>query len=282
MSLLLTLDHLIEGEIVKRPSRYIKSPYVADIHINDCTSILGHTASLGCCGLADVGAHILMAPLPKKNKSDDKLHCEYRVYLSIVREKENEMVIGIYPKLAEDLVERALQLNLLHTLQQVKTYRRETKIFAPNLVDSRFDFSGIDCNGIPFIMEVKNVPLADYEDLTAKDRKKMNFEDRDPHSKVAYFPDGYRKKTTDTVSPRALKHLNELSLIKSMSKTRCIMCYVIQRTDVNRFQPSIIDPEYREAFLKAMNAGVEMITMVVQWTRDGHAYFVKDDLHISI
>jgi len=282
MSLLLTLDHLIEGEIVKRPSRYIKSPYVADIHINDCTSILGHTASLGCCGLADVGAHILMAPLPKKNKSDDKLHCEYRVYLSIVREKENEMVIGIYPKLAEDLVERALQLNLLHTLQQVKTYRRETKIFAPNLVDSRFDFSGIDCNGIPFIMEVKNVPLADYEDLTAKDRKKMNFEDRDPHSKVAYFSDGYRKKTTDTVSPRALKHLNELSLIKSMSKTRCIMCYVIQRTDVNRFQPSIIDPEYREAFLKAMNAGVEMITMVVQWTRDGHAYFVKDDLHISI
>jgi DNA-binding sugar fermentation-stimulating protein len=67
-----------------------------------------------------------------------------------------------------------------------------------------------------------------------------------------------------------------------MSKTRCIMCYVIQRTDISRFQPSIIDPEYRAAFIEAMNSGVEIITMVVQWTRDGEAHFIKDDLHISI
>jgi DNA-binding sugar fermentation-stimulating protein len=56
------------------------------------------------------------------------------------------------------------------------------------------------------------------------------------------------------------------------------MCYVIQRTDVNCFQPSIIDPEYREAVRLAIEAGVEMITMVVQWTKDGQSYFVRDDL----
>ncbi len=285
MSLLLKLEHLVEGEIKKRPSKYIKTPYVADIEISDqSTTILGHTASLGCCGLADVGAHILMSPIPKTKKNDnsDKLHCEYRVYLSIIRENNRETIVGIFPKLAEDLTERALQLNLLSKLQDIKKYKRETKIFAPGLVDSRFDFSGIDKNGLPFIMEVKNVPLADYEDMTSKERKKMCFDDREFDSKVAYFPDGYRKKTTDTVSPRALKHINELSLIKSMSKTRCIMCYVIQRTDVNRFQPSVIDPEYREAFIKAMNIGVEIITMVVEWNREGDAYFIKDDLFISI
>jgi DNA-binding sugar fermentation-stimulating protein len=59
------------------------------------------------------------------------------------------------------------------------------------------------------------------------------------------------------------------------------MCYVIQRTDVSSFQPSIIDPKYREAFIEAMSAGVEIITLVVQWTREGHAYFIKDDLHIT-
>ena len=58
------------------------------------------------------------------------------------------------------------------------------------------------------------------------------------------------------------------------------MCYVIQRTDVDRFQPSIIDPEYRQAFKEAVEAGVEIITLVVKWTRDGEAYFVKDDLLI--
>jgi DNA-binding sugar fermentation-stimulating protein len=283
MSLILKLNNLIEGEVIKRPSKHIKTPYVADIKVCSTSNmILGHTASLGCCGLADVGASILMAPVPKIHKNTDKLHCEYRVYLSIIRENNSEIIVGIYPKLAEELTESALKNNLLSKLLNVKKYKRETKICVPGLVDSRFDFTGIDQNGLPFIMEVKNVPLADYEDVSAKDRKKMCFDDRDINSKVAYFPDGYRKKNTDPVSPRALKHINELALIKRMSKTRCIMCYVIQRTDINRFQPSVIDPEYREAFVQAVNSGVEIITMVVQWNRDGEAYFVKDDLVINI
>jgi DNA-binding sugar fermentation-stimulating protein len=284
MSLLLKLDDLIEGEIIKRPSKYIKTPYVADIKMDSSSeSVLGHTASLGCCGLADAGARVLMAPVKKTKKQDnDKLHCEYRVYLSIVRENDSEMIVGIYPKLAEDLTESALTNNLLSKLQNIKSYRRETKLYIPDLVDSRFDFSGIDENNIPFIMEVKNVPLADYEDITSKERKKMNFEGRPFNSKVAYFPDGYRKKTSDTISPRALKHINELATIKRTSKTRCIMCYVIQRTDVDRFQPSIIDPEYRQAFIDAVQAGVEIITLVVNWNKEGEAYFVKDDLFINI
>jgi len=283
MSLILKLDGLIEGEVIKRPSKYIKTPYVADIKIcSNSNMILGHTASLGCCGLADVGANILMSPVPKIHKNTDKLHCEYRVYLSVIREKEQEIIVGIYPKLAEELTESALKNNLLSCLLNVKNYRKESKICVPGLVDSRFDFTGIDQNDIPFIMEIKNVPLADYEDVTSKDRKKMSFDDRDINSKVAYFPDGYRKKSTDPVSPRALKHINELALIKGMSKTRCIMCYVIQRTDVDRFQPSVIDPQYREAFKNAVNSGVEIITMVVQWTREGEAYFIKDDLFVNI
>jgi DNA-binding sugar fermentation-stimulating protein len=280
---MLQIDNLIEGTVIKRPSKYIKTPYVADIiPFNSETSILGHTASLGCCGLADVGATILMAPVPKTKKHDDKLHCEYRVYLSVIKERNNEIVVGIHPKLAEELTESAIKNNLLNILQNVRTYKRETTIYVEGKVDSRFDFTGIDCNGIPFIMEVKNVPLADYEDISAKDRKKKCFDDREQNSKVAYFPDGYRKKSTDTVSPRALKHIKELTLIKGESKTRCIMCYVIQRTDVSSFQPSIIDPEYREAFFEAMDSGVEIITLVVNWSKEGNAYFVKDNLQINM
>jgi DNA-binding sugar fermentation-stimulating protein len=182
---------------------------------------------------------------------------------------------------AEDLTEVALKNGLLKKLQNVHSYKRECAIYVEGKVDSRFDFTGIDCNNIPFIMEVKNVPLADYEDITAKDRKKYCYDDREQNSKVAYFPDGYRKKSTDTVSPRALKHIQELTLIKKESITRCIMCYVIQRTDVNRFQPSIIDPEYREAVRVAIDAGVEIITMVVKWTKEGEAYFIRDDLPIT-
>lgn len=286
MSLLLKLENLLEGSVVKRPSKFIKSPYVADISIlnKNVDTVLGHTASLGCCGLADAGATVLMSPVPlkkKKEKDEGKLSCEYRVYLSVLLERGREIVIGIHPKLAENLVEAALKANLLSKLLNIKKYRREAAIYVEGKVDSRFDFAGIDCNDIPFIMEVKNVPLADYEDICKKDRNGKCYDDRLIGSKVAYFPDGYRKKTTDPVSPRALKHIKELTLIKSESKTRCIMCYVIQRTDVDRFQPSIIDPEYREAVKKSIDAGVEIITLVVNWTKSGEAYFVRDDLPIT-
>jgi DNA-binding sugar fermentation-stimulating protein len=300
MSLLLKIDGLVEGGVVKRPSKFIKTPYVADILLKkkedinldinnsrNVDTVLGHTASLGCCGLADAGATILMAPVKKKNKNKKKdeemvkLSCEYRVYLSVILERGSEIIVGIYPKLAEELTEAALKSNLLSRLQNIRRYRRETVLQVEGQIDSRFDFTGIDCNGIPFIMEVKNVPLADYEDITAKDRKKMCYDDRLIDSKVAYFPDGYRKKSTDPVSPRALKHIKEMTLIKSKTKIRCIMCYVIQRTDIDRFQPSIVDPEYREAVKVAVAAGIEIITLVVRWTKEGEAYFIRDDLPMT-
>lgn len=287
-NLLFKIDNLIEGEIIKRPSKYIKTPYVADIlPINETNEILGHSASLGCCGLADTGAKILMAPIVNnksknyKYKNKNQLSCTYRVYLSILKEKNNEIIIGIYPKLAEQIVESALKNNFLSKLKNIKSYKKETTIYVEGKVDSRFDFTGIDCNGIPFILEVKNVPLADYEDITAKERKNKCYDERDINSKVAYFPDGYRKKSTEAVSPRALKHISELTLIKRESITRCLTCYVIQRTDVNRFQPSVIDMDYRKAVQNAIKSGVEIITLVVSWNRLGEVYFIKDDLPIT-
>jgi DNA-binding sugar fermentation-stimulating protein len=279
---LLTLHNLTKGNIIKRPSKICKTPYVADILNESNEEILGHTASLGCCGLADAGATILMNPYPiQKNK---KAVCSYKVQLAVFTERGNDIIIGINPKLAEELVESALKNNLFQKLHHVQRWKRETSIYVEGKVDSRFDFTGIDSNGVPFIMEVKNVPLADYEDISAKERKKLPisiYENRDFDTKVAYFPDGYRKKTIEPVSPRALKHIKELTLIKKESKTRCIMCYVIQRTDVNRFQPSVIDPEYRAAVKEAIDAGVEIFTMVVKWTKDGNAHFVRDDLPIT-
>jgi DNA-binding sugar fermentation-stimulating protein len=274
--MILKIEGLVEGQIVKRPSKLIKSPYVGDAIINN-QEFLAHTAALGCCGLCETGSTILFAPM--KNK-DDPTKCMYSAQLAIINEKNNEIIIGIHPKLAEELTEKCLTNNYLSILKNVKAYKRETVIYVENKVDSRFDFSGIDENGVPFIMEVKNVPLADYEDICAKDRKGKCYDDREYNTKVAYFPDGYRKKSSDPVSPRALKHIRELTLIKKESKTRCIMCYVIQRTDVDRFQASVIDPQYREAVKLAVDAGVEIITLVVEWRRDGTAYFVRDDLPI--
>jgi len=285
-NVLLHIPNLVKGYVMKRPSKHIKSPYVADVVLCDSnTEIIAHTAALGCCGLADMGAQVLMTLTPESKTGKNKQKCSHRIYLSILNDtrtskNENKVIIGINPKIAETLVENALKKNMLLNLQNVKSYRRETTIYVENQIDSRFDFTGIDENGVPFIMEVKNVPLADYEDLPLQERGKIDFTGRDWNSKIAYFPDGYRKKITDTISPRALKHICELKKIKEMSKTRCIICFVIQRDDVNRFQASVVDPEYRNALKTAFDSGVEVVTLVVKWHENGVAELVKQNLPI--
>jgi DNA-binding sugar fermentation-stimulating protein len=288
--MLLQLKNLVQGNVIKRPSAIIKTPYVADVLLSNKDQVIAHSLSLGCCGLADINAQVLLEDLTisqkdKINKKTKKPRCSHRIHLSIYRDQEREVIIGINPKLAEILVEKALDHNVIHTLQNIRSYKREVTMYISGKVDSRFDFTGVDENGIPFIMEIKNVPLADYEDVCSKDRKRLDFTGRDFSSKVAYFPDGYRKKSADPISPRALKHVQELTWIKKEDpRIRCILCFVIQRHDVNRFAPSVIDPIYREAIRVAMDAGVEIIPLVIKWERAGatsyDAHFVCDDLPI--
>ena len=133
-------------------------------------------------------------------------------------------------------------------------------------------------------MEVKNVPLADYVDCTAKERKKMTnnqFDHLSYNEKIAYFPDGYRKNIKAPVSPRALKHLHDLSCLSQQGTYRTIMCYVVQREDVSSFQPSVLDETYREAFYKARENGVEMYAIQFSWSINGVASLICDNLKIN-
>ncbi len=245
------LDNLVQATVIKRPSALIKTPYVSDIQLeNDMEPHLGHSLSLGCCGLCDAGAQVYVSPSPNVKPG---LHCDYTVQLSA----SNNTLVGINPRLAEHIVENCIKQKLI--IPEIATYKRECVVSKEilNTTDTvRYDFGGTLDNGAPFYLEVKNVPLAT--------------------NGKAYFPDGYRKKSTDTVSPRALKHIQELMHIKQNNPTyRCIICYVIQRNDVAQFEIARTDPEYREAVLKAIHAGVEALAIVIEWSPDGTATFVK-------
>jgi sugar fermentation stimulation protein A len=243
---MLKIPGLVKGTVIKRPSAHVRTPYVADIKLTATgRMILGHTISLGCGGMINAGECVYVAPVSKEHDPD--LKCSHRVYLAVTPEG---VIVGTDPKIAEDLVEIAINKNLLDTLRDVKSYKREVVIDT-----SRFDFAGVDKNGRKFIMEVKNVPLA--------------------ADRVAYFPDGYRRKKSDPVSVRALKHVRELIAIRTKTRTRCIMCYVVQRADVDRFKPADADPEYQEAYADAVAHGVEIVVMIVGWSARGVATFLK-------
>jgi DNA-binding sugar fermentation-stimulating protein len=291
--LLVDLETVTQGSVVKRPSKLCKTPYVADVLVNG-EEILGHSLSLGCCGLVEPNANVLMTCMNTgvdgdKTSSSKKRVCSHRIDLSIYREESDEVVIGVNPKLGELIAEKALNNNCIANLQNVSSYSREVKI-----MNSRFDFAGIDETGKPFVLEIKNVPLADYVNVSKNERKK--YEDKlksmgstirkDTNKefceKIAYFPEGYRKKNTDVVSPRALKHIQELEEVVKNGEVRAILCFIVQRSDASSFQTSDTDLIYKEAVYQASTKGVEIRTIQVEWTKDGKCYFIRNDLPISL
>ena len=286
---LLKLNDLIKVKIISRPSKICKTPYVADIELSDGSIVQAHCASLGCCGLCEKDCYAYASPMLSNCPQSKSKVCSYKVYLAQIYEEKlikeekyiNNQIIGVDPKLAETLVEKALTSNYFPTLQNIKKYRREV-----NLGNSRFDFAGIDDAGKYFILEVKNVPLSDFADVNHVEKKKLvkadAFKNMKFNEKISYFPDGYRKTKGGVVSERALKHINELAEVTISKIVRPIICFVIQRTDSGSFQASNIDPTYKAAFNDAIKKGVEVIILMVQWNALGEAKFVTCDLPVNL
>ena len=286
---LLKLNDLIKVKIISRPSKICKTPYVADIELNDGSIVQAHCASLGCCGLCEKDCYVYASPILSNCPQSKSKVCSYKVYLAQIYEEKlikeekyiNNQIIGVDPKLAETLVEKALTNNCFPTLQNIKKHRREAA-----LGKSRFDFIGIDDAGKYFILEVKNVPLSDFADVNHVEKKKLvkadAFKNMKFNEKISYFPDGYRKTKGAVVSERALKHINELAEVTISKIVRPIICFVIQRTDSGSFQASNIDPTYKAAFNDAFKKGVEVIILMVSWNALGEANFVSCDLPVNL
>ena len=66
-------------------------------------------------------------------------------------------------------------------------------------------------------------------------------------------------------------------------KYKCYLLFIIQRTDIEYFQTSMIDPIYKEAVFSAANNGVGILTLQVNWNKeDGKAYFYSNNLPIKL
>ena len=133
------------------------------------------------------------------------------------------------------------------------TWRKEVKFG-----NSRFDFAAYDGDELKMVVECKNVPLADSVDCDADERKKRGYTSADPSdfNKIAIFPDGYRTTKEEIFSPRALKHVQELTEIHLKRGTPCLLLFVTQRSDCSSFTITKADPIYRDAVRKAKEAGV--------------------------
>lgn len=289
-NILFKLTPLTRATVAHRPSKSCKTPYVADIVLESSTNTdnieIAHSPSLGCCGLCDSKSVVFVQPT-----YSEKGKCSYRIMLSSLsllssiksednkNETDNYVYVATHSRLAEDVVKYALSLDLINELKgHISKYTKEQVTFG----NSRFDFAGIGASGRPFLLEVKCVPLADFEDIPSRERKnklKNNYyKNWNSLDKVAYFPDGYRKNKTDVISPRALKHIEELGDIASSGEIDAYMCFVIQRHDASRFVISCIDPVYRASVKKAIEKGVKIITLKCRYDEHGVCQLIQQDL----
>ena len=262
--MLLAIEKLERGTVIARPSIQCKSPYVADILLENGETVIAHAPSLGCCGYVDKEQFVLVS------KHQHPKTCTHVVQLAHRYEKGQEYFIGVHPKMAEKIVHACLENGYIDGLQNITNIKSEQCF-----LNSRFDFVCNDNDNKQVIIEVKSVPCGDYEDIESKERRKRDYSNRNVHSKIAYFPDGYRKKKVDTVSPRALKHIQELETLKLERNVRTILIFVVQRPDCVSFQGSNVDPIYKSALNKAHDSGVEIIPIQVEWQENGMCHYKR-------
>jgi len=207
----------------------------------------------------------------KNEKEDDDDDDEYET-------EDNEQYIAINPKLAIELTESIIEKKLFSSLPPVKTFKRNVPMFLEEKVDSVFSFLGFCEDNIPFIIEVNNVPYAEYKhgerrlEIGPGTPPKGNIKNRH-FTKTAYFPE---KDCTNT--EELIKRIHDLTTIKKESVTRCYIAYIIERTDISHFEVSKYNPEYQEAVKKAVAEGVIIVPIVISWTNEGVALFVTDSL----
>jgi hypothetical protein len=63
---LLSLGQLVTGVVTRRPSATVKTPYVADVQLEDGSTVLAHTPAMDCAGMITPGCRVHMTVNPPK------------------------------------------------------------------------------------------------------------------------------------------------------------------------------------------------------------------------
>ena len=264
-TILYSYTNLIGADkLVKRPSKSVKSPYMADIIIEDNES-LAHCPALGVSGLLNCESEFFCS----KNE-DEKRKSKYTIELVYLPSCKNTFELtNTNPQFGNKIFKSILDNNLIEEYKNNVLYKSEK-----TYKDSRFDFYVKKENGNEEFIEVKSVLLCDFEknNYPSKIIKNPEISILENYKKAAIFPDGFRKNKNVPISTRAIKHLETLEdCVKNGYDAS--LYFIVQRDDCDYFKPSNVDQFYYEALKKAKNNGVNIKAIKVEWTLDGNCLY---------
>ncbi len=226
--------------VLKRPSATIKSPYVADIQLSNGTTALCHTPGLGCSGLVEAGRVIYVEPAKVKTaKTAKTAKTSWTAILAECADETGTYTVGIHPLIAQKAAAKVLdRLGYADVKwQQEVTVGEHT----------RLDYVGTLPSGKKVYVEVKNAMVSNMISTVRADRR-------------ALFPDGFRKKKDEPVSPRAVKHAQTLAELAGCPDTEvAILLFTVPRDDCGGgLEINPLDPIYCRAIWAAVRAGVKV------------------------
>ena len=234
---------LFRATVIKRPSSILKSPYVADIRLDDGRTGLCHTPGLSCSGLVQAERIIYV------NASKPGAKTAFTAQLAECTDSDGIFYVGIHP-----MISQAAARNLLSHISTEAVWTSEVAIDK----HTRIDYLGTLPNGKVIYVEVKTAMISSECSEPRTTRR-------------AIFPDGYRKKITDTISPRAVKHAETLAdLIKDPNTEMCVLLFIVPRNDCHKglvLNPA--DPIYVDAVDKAQHTGVSIRGFALNYNVDG-------------
>jgi len=245
-----TLPALQKAIVVKRPSASIKSPYVADIRLEDGSLALCHTPGLSCSGLVVPGRTIYVS------KSSPKSKTAYTAQVSESVDSEGTYYIGIHPMVSQQMASK-----MLEKISSEAVWKSEVAIEK----HTRLDFVGtLGQTGKKIYVEVKNAMISTTPNLRVQ--------------RKAIFPEGYRKTKDATISPRAVKHAETLAALRKDPNTEAAyLVFIVPRKDCEAgLELNLNDPTYCKAVIAAVEAGVQIKVFGLDFHLDGSIYFVQE------
>ena len=260
-------------ELLNRPSKKIKSPYVSDGTLGSQTYTI-HTPALNMGGQCIEGTKLICIRSNETSKTD-------YIACAIKLEEENyaNVNIGANPFIAEKMAKTAIQKNC------IKYFKNFTITKKPDYIKYRGDIYG-ELKGKTHIIEIKNVICATYDPKINLMSPSEKFYDHSaPFSRSGIFPFGNKtQKWNDkrVVSSRSIRQIDEMiKIMKNDNDIIFTILFIVNRSDCNTFKPNwVSDPVYCNYLLKAKEAGVNLQAVKMHW--DDTSCYYHSQLNIEL
>ena len=256
---LIQFQNTIQLEVTHRPSKKIKSPYVADAINKDGDEFLVHTPGLGLADQCLPGSKIFATP--SKNKSSKT---DYIAQFVFIKEKGyGQTLIGANPHTAELIGKEILKNNIWNPYPKYEVCNKK-----PPHIDYLGDIY-LKFQNKYIIIEMKNVICASYNPNIKKvDRRYVFYDNTMPFRRSGIYPNGERSQKyrgESVVSERSVRQID--NMIKNKEKYQFAIIFLVNRGDCTVFKPNWQrDPIYSKKLIKAVKNGIDVYALGINWT----------------